>query len=728
MRIPNDFRTIVGNGGTLIPGSDSGTVDGPNAQLPLPIPQFYFLAQRFSEGFPVTIAPNGYISFNRSLASGSVSAPFLNYLTGTTLAYANKIIAAFWGNVQPAGTPGGGIYWKTEMGDGQQVLVVEWRVRSLDTPGAPPGNFQVRLFELGAIEIYYGPTALQLQTPGPGVTGHGAAVGIKNYGQQVGDPRDTRISDPSDNEKFLLMLNAAQVPDTSAITRVRTLDIPGSPFSPELRADLSSYVSPQQLYRPSPYFHYTFPDSVGQPIGYRIKPMDYEMGAETTYVTRNGLPSSEPAVFTPNDLPKISARFRNFGTIGIQKVPVAADLYRKGALLGTIHDTVKYIGPKDTISFTFATPISPNVANTSDVYYVRTRIELSDDPDPGNDTAQTRFTMRGTTDLMLNRILFPGTAPTGSYRVGAPIPVGLEVVDVGAEAIKSFSVRYTIVDDKGTVMADVTAPIQQDLSVFKPETLLVQTWTPTQPGRYYIDASVSLKGDDVPGNDTLRFADSRGQQFTVTTLRDVLIAPFPLYEHEPMQKSYPLGDSIPIEGVVLITGAGAGLGQRPDVTAQIKDAGGAVVYTRTADFATSDGYIRVRLPSFAPQSPGSYCLTMSVSSDNDNNPDNNRQTWCFDVTGTQTGVESDERMNGLSLTVRPNPATDAVVVEYRTPNQEKAEIALYDMIGRELPIEAEETGQGTIVLSVGDLPAGFYTVRLRTASGTALGRSLHIVR
>lgn len=78
----------------------------------------------------------------------------------------------------------------------------------------------------------------------------------------------------------------------------------------------------------------------------------------------------------------------------------------------------------------------------------------------------------------------------------------------------------------------------------------------------------------------------------------------------------------------------------------------------------------------------------------------------------------------------PNPASEAVTIEYVLPRRQHVELALFDVLGRRIRTlvnETQEAGRRSVYLRVGRLPSGVYFYRLR-ANGALESRKLTIVR
>ncbi|GAB5536628.1 MAG: hypothetical protein Rubg2KO_28770 [Rubricoccaceae bacterium] len=84
----------------------------------------------------------------------------------------------------------------------------------------------------------------------------------------------------------------------------------------------------------------------------------------------------------------------------------------------------------------------------------------------------------------------------------------------------------------------------------------------------------------------------------------------------------------------------------------------------------------------------------------------------------------------LSVRVAPNPVRSGARVAYAVPEAERVQLKLYDAMGRELTVLADdlhEPGQYSVPLGVEELPAGVYLLRLTTSTETRT-TSVSVVR
>lgn len=82
----------------------------------------------------------------------------------------------------------------------------------------------------------------------------------------------------------------------------------------------------------------------------------------------------------------------------------------------------------------------------------------------------------------------------------------------------------------------------------------------------------------------------------------------------------------------------------------------------------------------------------------------------------------------MDLSVGPNPARSEVRIRYRPTAPEAASVEVFDVLGRQVADLRDPGGDGVLVWQIPEaLPAGAYTVRLRTREGD-ISVALSIVR
>jgi hypothetical protein len=204
-RIPDGFNSIIGQSGTnLISGSSSAYGYNNTFSLPLPMP-FYFLGTTYQQGYNLQVSVNGYFSFNGASSTFDTYPGYLYYTTANNYPWYSRYVAVYYSDLQSVGVSGGGIYWRVDGTSPNRTMTIEWRVQGMFYPNANPGNFQARLDEAtGKIDMFYGPNSISRTVPSAGFNfGYGAFVGIKNYGQNPGNPATAT----SDANNQLMMLS-----------------------------------------------------------------------------------------------------------------------------------------------------------------------------------------------------------------------------------------------------------------------------------------------------------------------------------------------------------------------------------------------------------------------------------------------------------------------------------------------------------------------------------------
>jgi len=75
-----------------------------------------------------------------------------------------------------------------------------------------------------------------------------------------------------------------------------------------------------------------------------------------------------------------------------------------------------------------------------------------------------------------------------------------------------------------------------------------------------------------------------------------------------------------------------------------------------------------------------------------------------------------------AVQVFPNPAIDFVNIRFENPNAKSASVALHNIIGNEIAIEAEVLDDHHIHLKIKDLPTGYYLITVK--QGESNSRSI----
>ncbi len=641
-RIPDGYQSIIGQSGTtLVSGSNNGYYYSVyNISLPFP---FYFIGQTYNQGYTLRVAPSGWMSFNGSSYTYSTYPYYLDYNTSTFYPYYNKLLMVYWADLQCAGVSGGGIYYRVDGSAPNRVLTVEWRVQGMYYPSGNPGNFQAKLYESnGNIEFHYGPNSIDRTKPSinPMYTfGYGAMVGIKNYGHQF----NSQPPSGNDAEKFLIMCDPAELPDTVAITALPTIPYAGVyRCYPVYYAYYYSYVSPYAYYRPAPYFHYKFPTQDDQRISYRMSPVLNDVAADSVWFT----PTRPASAYGVDASVTINARFRNMGGNSRQNIPVRADVYRNGGTLvasvtGTAfsNSTAQF----GTSNVTFSTAISTPITSQTGEYTVKLYPEYSADQDHSNDTLNGRFFISKSNDLTPYAILqpFKNEAPLFTkYPVGVPVVIEVRYLNLGTRPQFNATVGYQVLDDSGSVLSSGTSTVPGTWESIGFRDIQF-TWTPSTPGHYYVRAFTVLANDENRLNDTLPSTSAgKGSPFDVLYEVEVQAGSANLYPHFPQQGgSFPDGKPIPVRATFLNSGVSDAT--NVPATVIIRDAQGRVVYSRNVTITNivgAGGQTVQDFPSFIPNGSGNYCVTAYANYPGEPIRGNDTAAWCFTVKPRLSGV------------------------------------------------------------------------------------------
>ncbi len=640
-RIPDRFRSIIGMQGTqMIAGTNQARYNQ-TSQLALPFP-FTFIDRDYPQGYTLRISPAGFISFNGATSATDGGFPYnLNYLTSTVYASSNKVLAVYWSDVQTNVAGGsGGIFYRVDGVAPQRVLTVEWRATGVTYMAGGVGNFQALLYERGSrIELFYGPGSLDRRVPATSALSYGAVVGIKNFGQ----PATLTDFGSLDAEKFLVLLNPDLGNlDTVAITRMNTVNVQGAnPFQTVLYAYFESYQPPVTLYRPSKYFHYSFPTSNGARIGYRIDLVLDDIGTDTVW-TR---PVRLGQAYSIGANVGISARFRNYGTRAATRIPVRAQVYRGSTLVATRTDTAWTMasgaqGTTTEVAFTDA--ITAPITSVVGEYEVRVFPMLLADLHGENDTMTTRFYISGPNDLMpvsINEPMPNGPPLFQKYLVDVPTPVEITYVNSGTYTQTDARVGCWIEDASGAVIDSEATTVSG--SWLPGQTRDVRfIWTPSHPGRYYVRAISMLAGDENRSNDTLPHRTAgRGTSFDVFYDIEVETGDPMLHPHYPTRDAG-IADGRPSPVRVSFLNHGASDATDVPATVTIRDARGVVVYSRTVRVSNivAGGSFVQEFPAFVPGGAGTYAVEALVAHPSDPLRANDTVRWAFEVKPRLSGL------------------------------------------------------------------------------------------
>ena len=209
-------------------------------------------------------------------------------------------------------------------------------------PSNNVGNFQAKLFEAtSAIEYHYGDNSIDRTMPGPNYQlGYGALVGIRNHGQSWVSRELTPSDFNNDEDLFLLFVHPDQIvntqdepwrpgEDTVAITRMNLLNPYGTnPWYPVVYAYYESYYNNNYIgYRASPWWHYSFPEEDGRPIGYRMRPILNDLSCDSVWFT----PETDINAYIAGSNVTVNAWFTNQASAIKNNVPARFEVRYGGA-------------------------------------------------------------------------------------------------------------------------------------------------------------------------------------------------------------------------------------------------------------------------------------------------------------------------------------------------------------------------------------------------------------
>ena len=148
-RIANNFTSIIGNGGTLVPLTNTA-FNGYEYPVTLPF-NFLFLNTTYPAGYTLRVGTNGYLAFNGTTFTGNAGAyygnTFASVAAGNARGYYNRMILAHATaiDMRPP-VSDGGVYWAVSGTAPNRVFTIEWR-GALVFYTTRVGNFQLKLYE-----------------------------------------------------------------------------------------------------------------------------------------------------------------------------------------------------------------------------------------------------------------------------------------------------------------------------------------------------------------------------------------------------------------------------------------------------------------------------------------------------------------------------------------------------------------------------------------------------
>jgi len=634
-RIPDGYVTIVGQAGTsTFPNSQTSASTG-SFTLAMPFP-FRFINQDYIAGATIRVFTAGYISFTSGNATG---VPNLNSDAN------QKVIAPYWSDLQANQVAEGGVFWRVDGIAGSRVLTVEWRVMGVttSTPTRNPGNFQAKLYEgSNKIEFFYGPYSINRSTTVPT---NGAVVGLKNLYQL-----DAAPGSEDDSQKFLLLLDPDQVPDTVALTRTRFGAVTTGGSRSETYAAWPT-VAVGVGGGPSPYFHYKFPTQAGQRIGYRISSIASDVAPDQVLFdpTRPGNAYVQGSSFL------IRGLFRNYGANIVQNVPVELQILRGNTVIETRTGNA-FPSPtttNGTSTVVFSPPFGSTVTALPGTYTARliTRMTTPADQDPVNDTLNATFFVIFQRDVMATEVLSPVTFTPDLpvvYPVGSSVPVEGRFLNIGTTTLTNVPIGYVIRDGSCNVVFEGSSEIRGSWAPLETRDIVFEPWPVSSPGQYYVQIFTKYASDEQVSNDTIPKYDFPicGRSFTVRYQIDPQVREGTVPGVEPVANgTYPLGRPLNVR----VAYRNNGITDATNVPARVeirKD--GNLLYSQSlpngvpsipGEATGSPATVLEWFPYFVPNDgPGTYCVTATVSDPNDPVSNNNTSTWCFTVAQPLSGT------------------------------------------------------------------------------------------
>lgn len=140
---------------------------------------------------------------------------------------------------------------------------------------------------------------------------------------------------------------------------------------------------------------------------------------------------------------------------------------------------------------------------------------------------------------------------------------------------------------------------------------------------------------------------------------------------------------------------------------------------------------------FSPSEIGLRSVRLEVRTDKGTIPITIRGRGVGVITSVEEIVEefyeedvfSGDVLSGLSISVQPNPASDAVTISCTNTNAESFRLHIYDMTGRvidQVDLGQLEPGRRSITYNVADLSAGVYHLEVRGETSVALQQMIII--
>lgn len=623
-RVLTPYHTIIGAPGTtFVVGSNGSNVMSATFEVPLPC-LFSHLDIPYPAGSMLRVSIGGFFGFDGAVTNGWWPYMLMRY------APFDHLVFPFWSDFKTSGGAGQGIFYRTDVDSTRHdtTLTIEWSVETMSQPFSA-GRFQARLTQVrpDIARPSTWRTAFTFEydrsNPIDRSTSYGAAIGLKNLGQDATDPG--ALYDGADNGKFLLLVDpGAILPDNAAITRLPTRER----FMPDWFATSSTLAAS--------YFHFGFPDS-----NYAVMPIIIDVMPDLMP------PASRPGgshfpYLTPADS-TMTVVVHNNGMSDQFNVPTEIIITHGPSVV--LSDTVMI----DTITALGSVSTPQHLPTSATGEYVATvTTKLPGDQNRGNDTVRFTYYVSPARDGAATEILSP-VLMEGSgrprYLAGTPIPISVRLANLGTLA-SSFIAGYTILDEHDSIVAGRTDSIP--LSAIPPMTELGYSfgnYTPAVAGHYRINLTCGAVGDQLPANDLLASMPRREWRSHGTSPSAPGIVPitFDVYPgadlavQSPPARMPAAGDTIHASTRVMATfvnngGLDANL---VTVSAVIRNAANVMVYSSQRilpAIAGGGGRVMTYFDDFGAAAPGTYCVTVTIASDtSDHLQANNTATWCFTV-------------------------------------------------------------------------------------------------
>ena len=775
------FSSIIGNGGVFVPGSEDLDPYTNNQTVTVPLP-FRFLLNRegFSNDFSLyqnlQVGITGVVSMNK----GGPDEPIMINAIGPyhlaptpvqnnpAAAYFH-LLAPFWGEFTSSGVLQGGIYTKHEYLVDRQVFTIEWHVRPLDWGEPPAGilidsgrSFQIKfvrfddMFRMDNywIEYHYDDAGLVLIEPIPSAPDHyGAFVGMKNEGQDIGQPyNNTSLpsGDGVDGTRLYIVTHPSQFPSNNptTYTRLPTRVQNSVPYIPDFFA--SSPLN--QTQKASPLYHYSFPSDKG----HRSKPIEQDVatigiGGQSKKLPEEGLDSAilndtSYMLFPINDTIYIGGVFVNQGTTSVSDIPVRALIQRNGILVQQIDTMVNSLNFAGRKGIVFPGPLGSEVSKVPGHYVVSVISNLPGDEDRTNDTMTFHLTVQDSVDLTPVGILSPRVYQgiIGEYYpTNSAIPVTGRFVNSGMTMVSGVPLRARILDRAGGVLYQADTIISERWNPMEAKDIMFPAWQTGTTGSFRVELESLFSLDDIESNNHLDVADTRirwrrflaanegrpSASFEVLHASEIEVGRPGTMPHLPRSRTR-YGNSVPVM-ISLRNNSPSTVFGLP-VRVIIRNQSNQIVYNQSVDVDSIIGgkslYYQV-FPNLTNASPGIYQLQVEAKVMDDAIPTNDTASWTFVVDSVSSAVDDrgENPAGGILLT---NPARNLLGVTWQGKESGEVAFTLFDLRGRGVKRFAPTRvypGR-KVELDVRELSQGAYLLRIVSPSGELIVRNVMILR